>query len=104
MCQYVDIVGELANVLTIRFNDGQISKTDFIAVESRLKEAEIRIKARLIRNIRWRYRTLNSLMGVSPLEPDRGGRFHYAYLGLAVASKGKDARLLRNRPTTLFPS
>ena len=28
MCQYVDIVGELANVLTIRFNDGQISKTD----------------------------------------------------------------------------
>ena len=41
MCQYVDIVGELANVLTIRFNDGQISKTDLLQVESRLKEAEL---------------------------------------------------------------
>ena len=41
MCQYVDSVGELANVLTIRFNDGQISKTDLLQVESRLKEAEV---------------------------------------------------------------
>ena len=30
MCQYVDIVQELANVLTTRFNDGQISKTDLL--------------------------------------------------------------------------
>lgn len=32
MCQYVDIVQELANVLTTRFNDGQISKTDLLQV------------------------------------------------------------------------
>ena len=41
MCQYVDIVQELANVLTTRFNDGQISKTDLLQVQSRLKEAEL---------------------------------------------------------------
>ena len=41
MCQFVDIVQELANVLAIRFEDGQISKTDLLQVQSRLKEAEI---------------------------------------------------------------
>ena len=68
MCQYVDIVGELANVLTIRFNDGQISKTDLLQVESRLKEAELN-KSSAYKEYQIALQNLNSLMGVSPLDP-----------------------------------
>ncbi len=64
MCQYVDIVGELANVLTIRFNDGQISKTDLLQVESRLKEAELN-KSSAYKEYQIALQNLNSLMGVS---------------------------------------
>ena len=66
MCQYVDIVGELANVLTIRFNDGQISKTDLLQVKSRLKEAELN-KSSAYKEYQIALQNLNSLMGVSEI-------------------------------------
>ena len=83
MCQYVDIVGELANVLTIRFNDGQISKTDLLQVESRLKEAELN-KSSAYKEYQIALQNLNSLMGVSPLDPIE---VEDSIFGLAVASR-----------------
>ena len=68
MTQYVDIVQELANVLTIRFNDGQISKTDLLQVESRLKEAELN-KSSAYKDYQLALQNLNVLMGVPPLTP-----------------------------------
>ena len=68
MCQFVEIVGELENVLTIRFNDGQISKTDLLQVQSRLKEAELN-KSAAYKEYQIALQNLNTLMGISPLEP-----------------------------------
>ncbi len=68
MCQYVDIVQELANVLTIRFNDGQISKTDLLQVQSRLKEAELN-KSSAYKDYQIALQNLNVLMGVPPMTP-----------------------------------
>lgn len=68
MTQYVSIVQELANVLTIRFNDGQISKTDLLQVESRLKEAELN-KSSAYKEYQIALQNLNVLMGVPPLVP-----------------------------------
>lgn len=68
MCQYVDIVQELANVLTIRFDDGQISKTDLLQVESRLKEAELN-RSSAYKDYQIALQNLNVLMGVAPMSP-----------------------------------
>ena len=95
MCQYVDIVGELANVLTIRFNDGQISKTDLLQVESRLKEAELN-KSSAYKEYQIALQNLNSLMGVSPLDPIEVEDSITTYLALPL-QVGEDVAL-RNRP------
>ena len=41
MRQYVKIIRELEKVLTDRFRDGYISKTDLLQVQARLKDAEL---------------------------------------------------------------
>ena len=68
MTQYVDIVQELANVLTLRFQDGQISKTDLLQVQARLKEAELN-KSAAYKDYQIALQNLNVLMGVPPMEP-----------------------------------
>lgn len=68
MTQYVDIVQELANVLTLRFQDGQISKTDLLQVQARLKEAELN-KSSAYKEYQIALQNLNVLMGVPPMEP-----------------------------------
>ena len=68
MTQYVDIVQELANVLTLRFQDGQISKTDLLQVQARLKEAELN-KSSAYKDYQIDLQNLNVLMGVPPMEP-----------------------------------
>lgn len=68
MTQYVDIVQELANVLTLRFQDGQISKTDLLQVQARLKEAELN-KSSAYKDYQIALQNLNVLMGASPMEP-----------------------------------
>lgn len=67
MTQYVDIVQELANVLTLRFQDGQISKTDLLQVQARLKEAELN-KSSAYKDYQIALQNLNVLMGVPPME------------------------------------
>lgn len=68
MTQYVDIVQKLANVLTFRFQDGQISKTDLLQVQARLKEAELN-KSSAYKDYQVALQNLNVLMGVPPMEP-----------------------------------
>ena len=68
MCQYVDIVQTLANVLTTRFEDGQISKTDLLQVQSRLKEAELN-KSSAYKDYQIALQNLNILMGLPPMTP-----------------------------------
>ena len=68
MTQYVDIVQELANVLTLRFQDGQICKTDLLQVQARLKEAELN-KSSAYKDYQIALQNLNVLMGVPPMEP-----------------------------------
>lgn len=68
MTQYVDIVKQLADVLTIRFDDGQISKTDLLQVQARLKEAELN-KSSAYKDYQIALQNLNVLMGIPPLAP-----------------------------------
>lgn len=68
MCQYVDIVQKLADLLTVRFNDGQISKTDLLQVQSRLKEAELN-RSSAYKDYQISLQNLNVLMGVDPMTP-----------------------------------
>ena len=67
MCQYVDIVQQLEQVLATRFNDGQISKTDLLQVQSRLKEAEIS-RSSAYREYQIALQNLNALMGANPMQ------------------------------------
>ncbi|WP_293716539.1 TolC family protein [uncultured Parabacteroides sp.] len=68
MTQYVDIVQELANVLALRFQDGQISKTDLLQVQARLKEAQLN-QSSAYKDYQIALQNLNVLMGVPPMEP-----------------------------------
>ena len=95
MCQYVDIVQELANVLTLRFEDGQISKTDLLQVQSRLKEAEIN-RSSAYREYQIALQNLNSLMGADPMDPIEISDSISTYLALPL-QVGADAAL-QNRP------
>lgn len=67
-CQFVEIVQELEQVLETRFKDGQISKTDLLQVQSRLKEAELN-KSNAYKNYQIALQKLNVLMGTNPFEP-----------------------------------
>ena len=82
-------------MLTIRFNDGQISKTDLLQVESRLKEAELN-KSSAYKEYQIALQNLNSLMGVSPLDPIEVEDSITTYLALPL-QVGEDVAL-RNRP------
>lgn len=95
MSQYVDIVRQLADVLTIRFNDGQISKTDLLQVQSRLKEAELN-KSNAYREYQLALQNLNSLRGLAPMAPVAiaDSITMYQMLPLQVG----DDVALRNRP------
>lgn len=95
MCQFVDIVQELANVLTLRFEDGQISKTDLLQVQSRLKEAEIN-RSSAYREYQIALQSLNSLMGADPMDPIEISDSISTYLALPL-QVGADAAL-QNRP------
>lgn len=64
--QYVNIIGELANILTERFNDGYISKTDLLQVQARLKDAELQ-RSNAFKAYQLALQNLNVLMGVQPM-------------------------------------
>lgn len=66
MCEYYTIVKRLADVLAIRYADGQISKTDLLQVQSRLKEAELS-RSTAHKDFRIALQSLNTLMGADPM-------------------------------------
>lgn len=61
--RFVNIVGELLEVVSKRFKEGAISKTDVLMVQSRLKEAEVQLNARAT-DYRTAVQALNVMMGV----------------------------------------
>ena len=95
MCQYVDIVSQLADILTIRFNDGQISKTDLLQVQARLKDAEIN-KSSAYREYQIALQNLNVLMGIPPMTPVEVA--DSITMKQALPAKVGDAAAMNNRP------
>ena len=63
--QFVQIVGELYEVVNKRFEEGAISKTDVLMVESRLKEAELQLNTS-VTNYKTALQAFNIMMGTAP--------------------------------------
>lgn len=62
--RFVNIVSELFDVVSKRFAEGAISKTDLLMVQSRLKEAEVQLNTSST-NYRTSLQALNIMMGIS---------------------------------------
>ena len=63
--QFVQIVRELYEIVTKRFEEGAISKTDVLMVQNRLKEAELQLNTNST-NYKTALQSLNIMMGVEP--------------------------------------
>ena len=63
--QFVQIVGELYEIVNKRFEEGAISKTDVLMVQNRLKEAELQLNTNST-NYKTALQSLNIMMGVEP--------------------------------------
>ncbi|MGL5683808.1 MAG: TolC family protein [Marinifilaceae bacterium] len=61
--RFVTIVSELCDVVTLRFDQGAISKTDLLMVQNRLKEAELQRNGSYT-NYKIAMQALNIMMGV----------------------------------------
>lgn len=68
MCQYVDIISSLEQVLKTRYNDGMIAKTDYLQTVSRLKDAQIS-KSDAYKSYQLALQNLNVMMGEDPMSP-----------------------------------
>lgn len=68
MTAYVGIIRSLEQVLTDRFEEGLISKTDLLQVQARLKEAELQ-QSEANKAYQTSLQNLNILMGADPLHP-----------------------------------
>ena len=95
MCQYVDIIQNLERVLTDRFEAGQISKTDLISVQARLKEAESQ-RINTYKSYQLALQNLNVLMGEEPLNPVHVQDDITTYLTIPIEVEA--AQALKNRP------
>ncbi len=65
VCNYVEIISSLRDLLKSRFEEGLISKTDYLQIEARLREARIS-QSDMAREYRLAMQNLNSMMGVNP--------------------------------------
>lgn len=103
MCEYYAIVKRLADVLAIRYADGQISKTDLLQVQARLKEAELS-RSTAHKDFRISLQSLNTLMGVDPTNDVAltDSISTYCLLPLRagddVATGNRDEAAISNRP------
>lgn len=103
MCEYYAIVKRLADVLAIRYADGQISKTDLLQVQARLKEAELS-RSTAHKDFRISLQSLNTLMGVDPMNDVAltDSISTYCLLPLRagddVATGNRDEAAISNRP------
>lgn len=61
--RFVSIVGELYSVVNKRFEEGAISRTDLLMVQTRLKEAELQLNVS-VTNYKTAVQGLNIMMGV----------------------------------------
>lgn len=68
MCQYVDIISSLEQVLKTRYNDGMIAKTDYLQTVSRLKDAQIS-RSDAYKSYQLALQNLNVMMGENPMSP-----------------------------------
>lgn len=66
MNQYVSIIQRLESVLTDRFRDGYVSKTDLLQVQARLKDAELQ-RSEAYKQYQIAIQNLNVLMGENPM-------------------------------------
>lgn len=66
MCEYVDIIASLADILNIRYKDGLIAKTDYLQIISRLKEAQMS-RSDAYKSFQLALQNLNIMMGVDPM-------------------------------------
>lgn len=117
MTQYVQIIQELEKVVTDRFTDGYISKTDLLQVQSRLKDAELQ-KSNAYKAYQIALQNLNVLMGEPPLnevdvadsitmkqplpthiglEAALSGRPEYAIAGLQLDYQKSQLKLSRSK-------
>lgn len=96
--QYVEIIRELKRVISARFEDGYIAKTDLLMVESRLSEAEYQsINAE--KNYRVALHNFNLLMG-APV--DRNVKLANDILtGVLLPARVDPGRILERRPDYL---
>lgn len=103
MCEYYAIVKRLADVLAIRYADGQISKTDLLQVQARLKEAELS-RSTAHKDFRISLQSLNTLMGIDPMNDVAltDSISTYCLLPLRagddVATGNRDEAAISNRP------
>lgn len=95
MCQYVEIIESLAAVLTDRFDDGLISRTDLLQVQARLKEAEIQ-RLNAYKTYQIALQSLNVLIGNNPMEALTMADSIAMYQSLPL-EMGEDVAF-RNRP------
>lgn len=65
MCQYVEIISQLTKVLQDKYDDGYISKTDLIQMQTRLKEAELQ-RSSSYQSYQIALQNMNVLMGLEP--------------------------------------
>ena len=65
MCRYVGIISQLLDVLQQRYEDGYISRTDLVQMETRMKEAELQQSASF-QSYQLALQNLNVMMGVPP--------------------------------------
>lgn len=63
--QYVHLVAELCHIVSKRFEEGAISKTDLLMVQNRLKEAELQLNTSST-NYKIAWQSFNIMMGADP--------------------------------------
>ena len=63
--RYVQLVSELYHIVSKRFEEGAISKTDLLMVQNRLKEAELQLNTSST-NYKIALQSLNIMMGMEP--------------------------------------
>lgn len=95
MCQYVKIIESLYGVLSDRFEDGLISKTDLLQIEARLKEAEFQ-KINSYKSYQLALQNLNILMGNEPSAKIEVTDSISTYLSMPLQMRADD--ILMNRP------
>lgn len=67
MCEYVDIIQNLTNKLKDKYDLGQISKTDLIQMQARLKDAQLQC-SNALQQYKLSMQNMNTMMGMNPYD------------------------------------